>query len=263
MTTERTGERIVIVGGTGGMGYAAAQILAAEGAAVAIIGRDLRKARSKAAALTGGIRSLGLAVDEGDPDTLTRAIGDAVRTFGGLDGLAVTAGPIKQHGTILELDDAVWLEAFETQLMTTVRACRAALPALIESGGAIVTTSAYSVRAQKPVLPHYTAMKSAIASVTKNIAKTYGPQGVRANCIAPGAIATEALDGAKAEAVAKFGGPPDEALDRFMQENWGMKLALNRVGQPAEVGDLIAFLLSRKAGYLTGALINIDGGTDF
>ncbi len=86
---------------------------------------------------------------------------------------------------------------------------------------------------------------------------------VRANCIAPGAIATEALDAAKQAALAKYGPPEDTALNRFMIENWGMKTAVNRVGQPQEVGELIEFLLSAKAAYLTGALINIDRGTDF
>lgn len=265
MSGDRTDQRIAIVGGSAGMGFATAQILVRDGATVAIIGRDGAKAHAKAASLAadGPGRALGFGLDAADPNNLADVIDEAVKQLGGLDGLAVTAGPIKTSGTVLGLDDADWLESFQTQLMTVVRACRAALPALIETRGAIVTTSAYSVRAQKPILPHYTAMKAAVAGVTKNIAKTYGPQGVRANCIAPGAIATEALDDAQRQAVAKYGGPPDQALDRFMQEAWGMKLALDRVGRPEEVGDLIAFLLSRKAGYLTGALINIDGGTDF
>ena len=104
----------------------------------------------------------------------------------------------------------------------------------------MVTTAAYSARAAKPVLPHYAAMKAAVISLTKNIAKTYGAQGVRANCVAPGAVATEALDKAKAAAVEKFGPPEDVALNRFMVENWGMKVALNRVGLPHEVGELVA-----------------------
>ena len=126
-----------------------------------------------------------------------------------------------------------------------------------------MTTAAHSIRAQKAQYPAYAAMKSAIASITKNIAKTHGADRVRANCICPGAIATEALDEAKALAVVEYGGEPATALDRYMVEKWGMKVALGRAGQPQEVGELIAFLLSERAGYMTGALLNIDGGTDF
>jgi len=257
--------RIAIVGGSAGMGFAAARVLALGGASIAIIGRDQARAEAKAAALTeetgADVRGYGLAA--GDPDGSAKAIANAAAWMGGLDGLAVTAGPMQRQAEFVGLDDADWVDAFETQLMTVVRAARAGLPLLIESRGSLVTTAAYSVHAQKPTLAHYTAMKAAIVSVTKNVAKTYGPVGVRANCIAPGAIATEALDGAKKAALERFGSPEDSALNRLMAEVWGMNIALGRVGQPQEVGELIAFLLSDQARYMTGAVINIDGGTDF
>jgi NAD(P)-dependent dehydrogenase (short-subunit alcohol dehydrogenase family) len=148
--------------------------------------------------------------------------------------------------------------------MTVVRACRAALPHLQRRGGGrIVTVAAYSIRAQKPFLTHYAAMKSAVASVTKNIAKSYGQDRIGANCIAPGAIDTEALDAAADEAMSRYGVDREAALARFMAEKWGMNVALGRPGRVQEVAALIAFLLSPRAEYLTGALINIDGGTDF
>jgi NAD(P)-dependent dehydrogenase (short-subunit alcohol dehydrogenase family) len=108
-------------------------------------------------------------------------------------------------------------------------------------------------------------MKQAITGVAKNIAKNWGGRNIRCNCICPGAIASEALDEARKMAVEKYGDSlsPDAALDRFMIEEWHLDVALQRVGQPREVGELIAFLLSERAAYMTGALINIDGGTDF
>jgi NAD(P)-dependent dehydrogenase (short-subunit alcohol dehydrogenase family) len=176
----------------------------------------------------------------------------------------VTAGPIAEHGTLVELSDAAWEEMFDTQLMTVVRATRAGVRHMAESGGgAIVTTAALSIRLQKRQLPHYAAMKSAIASLTKYIAVYHGGEGIRANCIAPGAIATEALDKAKKQAASEFDGPENAALWRFMRREWGIKAALDRIGEPSEVAELIGFLLSDQAGYLTGATINIDGGTDF
>jgi 3-oxoacyl-[acyl-carrier protein] reductase len=243
----------IIVGGTAGMGKAAAIELLAEGSAVALIGRDT----ARADAVATGLGALGFGTDDGG---LEAAMHRAVAALGGLDGLAVTAGPIAVQSDLLALSDADWAESFETQLMTVVRALRVAVPAMIErDGGAIVTVSAYSIRAPKPVLAHYAAMKAAIGVVTKTIAKAHGKDGIRANCIAPGAIATDAMDATR-EAL---GGLDNTGLWQVMRDQYGMKAGLDRIGEPAEVGELIAFLLSSKATYLTGAMINIDGGTDF
>jgi 3-oxoacyl-[acyl-carrier protein] reductase len=243
----------IIVGGTTGMGKAAAVELLAEGAMVALIGRDTNRAEEVA----GNIDALGFGSDQGG---LEDAMGRAVTALGGLDGLAVTAGPIAVQADLLALSDADWAESFETQLMTVVRALRVAVPAMIaRGGGAIVTVSAYSIRAPKPMLAHYAAMKAAIGVVTKTIAKAHGKDGIRANCIAPGAIATDAMDATR-EAL---GGLDNVGLWQVMRDQYGMKSGLDRIGEPHEVGELIAFLLSPKAAYLTGAMINIDGGTDF
>lgn len=257
---ETAGRCYVIVGGTSGMGHAAAASLCEAGGTVAIVGRDAARARDVAVKLAHG-GAFGEGSDEGG---LAEAIARAIARLGRIDGLAVTAGPIHVRGAFLALSDDDWSESFDTHLMTMVRSVRAALPTMIEQGsGAVVTTAAYSIRAQKEVLPHYAAMKSAIASVTKNLAKHYGRHGIRANCIAPGAFATEALDGARQQIAATGRAADDVGLWQIMRDDWGMASALNRIGRPEEAGELIAFLLSDKAAYLTGALINIDGGTDF
>jgi NAD(P)-dependent dehydrogenase (short-subunit alcohol dehydrogenase family) len=148
--------------------------------------------------------------------------------------------------------------------MTTVRACRAALPHILAAGGgSIVNTAAYSIRAQKPPLMGYATMKAAVASLTKNIALTYGAQGVRANTVCPGFIATESTLGIQQQAAEKYGLPPLEALSKAMVEDWKMNVAMGRVGLSGEIADLFAFLLSSRAAYLTGAVINCDGGTQF
>jgi 3-oxoacyl-[acyl-carrier protein] reductase len=248
----------IIVGGTAGMGKAAAVQLVAEGASVALIGRET--ARAEAVAL--GLGAIGFGSDASDRfgGGLEVAMRRAVDVLGGLDGLAVTAGPIQVQADLLSLSDNDWAESFETQLMTVVRALRVAVPAMIlRGGGSIVTCSAYSISAVKPILAHYTAMKAAIGVVTKSIAKSHGKDGIRANCIAPGAIATDAMDATR-EAL---GGLDNVGLWQVMRDQYGMKAGLDRIGEPHEVGELIAFLLSAKAAYLTGAMINIDGGTDF
>jgi len=259
------GEPIVIVGGTQGMGFATAELLAAEGAALALIARDVARGEAKAKAL----RELGAEVivrgaDATRPGEVEDAIASAADHFGRLYGLAVTAGPVLSHGSFEEEGEAAWEASFQAVLMTSVRACQAALPVIAESGGgAVVLTASYSTRAAAAHLYPYVAMKSGIAALSKNLAMAYGPRGVRVNCVAPGAVATEALDSATEQAVAAYGGDPGEALDRWMREKWGMKVALGRVGRPHELADLFAFLLSKRAAYMTGAIINQDGGTQF
>lgn len=257
-----------LVGGTTGMGYAAAEVLAEEGAKLALLCRDQVRGRARADSLRQRFNAdvAAFAADGMQPGAIDAAMRDVADHFGGLDGLAVTAGPMQKMAPFTDLLDADWNGYFESQLMTTVRACRAALPLLERrGGGTIVVTSAYSIRHQRATLAAYSALKQAVAGVAKNIAKHWGAKKIRCNCICPGAIASEALDEARKLAVARYGDTlsPDRALDRFMLEEWQLDVALQRVGQPREVGELIAFLLSERAAYLTGALINIDGGTDF
>ncbi len=148
--------------------------------------------------------------------------------------------------------------------MGTVRPVKAVLPVLARrGGGTIVTTAAYSIHSPHHNRMPYVALKSAVAAFTKNIAKSYGAQGVRANCVAPGAIETEGLAAMRAQLAAARRVPPEGLLEKVMVEEWHMNVALARPGRPQELGELFAFLLSDRAAYVTGALINADGGTDF
>ena len=259
-------EAFVILGGSRGMGAATAEVLASEGARVAILGHDPDRAREFAIGLNRrhGCDAVGLALPANDSKSFIEAMQSVRDQFGAISGLAAVAGPMGPRGDFLTLDDADWAEHIETQLMLTVRACRAALPHLLEKGdGRLVTTAAYSVRSPKANLSPYASMKSAIVNLTKNLAKAYGAQGLRANCVCPGMIETHALAEARAGAEEQYGHEAEDALYLHAERDWGMKIALRRVGKPEEVGELVAFLLSRRAGYLTGATINIDGGTDF
>jgi len=252
----------LVVGGTSGMGLATAKVLAAEGASLVVVGRDSARGESAVAALPdGGGQASAVAADVHDDAAVRSAVAEAVSRLGGIDGLAVFTG-VLGHETFDIADDA-WTAVFDDVLLGTVRVVRAALPHLIERRGTIVTVAAYSVRAPDAARLPYTSLKAGVTVFTKGIAKTYGPKGVRANCVCPGAIETEPMHAYRAVLAKERGIPYDEAIERVMVDEWGLDVALGRPGKPEEVGELVAFLLSPRAGYLTGSLINIDGGTDF
>jgi NAD(P)-dependent dehydrogenase (short-subunit alcohol dehydrogenase family) len=261
------GSRFLIFGGSAGIGLAAATTLAADGAALVLVGRDPDRADRAAADLGQRfgtpVRALcGNLAEAGAAERITE---QAASEPGGLQGMAITTGlgPRGQRN-LLGASDADWAATFEDVLLATARACRAAVPALLAGGGgAIVTTAAYSVRAPKPNQAPYAALKAAVATLTKTIAKTHGKEGVRANCVCPGATETAVLAGLRARLAEERGWPKETALERALAEQWGMQIALGRAGRPEEVGDVIAFLLSPRSSYLTGGLINVDGGTDF
>lgn len=263
------GRNFVLVGGTTGMGFATAQQLAENGANVALLARDGNRARDRAEQLSAdhGVRAVGIAVDAAAlGDGVDRAIDHAATSLGPLRGLAVTAGPMNQQGPFLEHGDDSWDWYYQLILMATVRSCRAAIPHLQRNGGGtIVTTAAYSVRAPKILIPPYNALKAAVLTLSKILAKTHGPDGIRVNTVCPGLFDTEVNDFIRAQRAAEYDVPLEDAIYTHLASNpdWNMRVALRRGGRPAEAGELIAFLLGERAAFMTGAAINIDGGTDF
>lgn len=173
---------------------------------------------------------------------------------------------MKQQGPFLEHADDSWDWYYQMILMATVRSCRAVIPHLQRNGGGtIVTTAAYSVRAPKVLIPPYNALKAAVLTLSKILAKTHGADGIRVNTVCPGLFDTEVNDFIRAQRAAEYGVPLQDAIYTHLSSNpdWNMRVALGRGGRPTEAGELIAFLLGERAAYLTGAAINIDGGTDF
>jgi 3-oxoacyl-[acyl-carrier protein] reductase len=254
---------VLIVGATGGIGAATARRLAAEGANVALVARGKAELTTLATEINaGGTKALALAADAAAPGALDAAVSETSGHFGALHGLAVIAGPMGARVPFHELRDADWEHYFRYGLMIAVAACRAAIPELCKvEGGAVVLTAAYSVRAQKPALIAYTAFKASVASIAKNLAKTYGPSGVRVNCIAPGVIEKDAQN--SRELARRYAVAEGRARYEYVRREFGMDVALERAGSHAEFADPIAFLLSSRASYVTGAVLNIDGGTDF
>jgi 3-oxoacyl-[acyl-carrier protein] reductase len=254
----------VVQGGTQGMGRAAAECFAADGARVAVLARtkdDLDATVDRLLEL-GSPEAIPLQADitdAGQVDDAFRVIGDR---WGALNILVNATGPGAAGGGFEQLDDDDWDAIFDIGTMGMIRCIRAALPLLRRAEWArIVNLSAHSTKRQSPGLIAYTAAKAAVTSVTKNLSQALAPEGILVNTVSPGTIATESVKGwAKSVNV-----DPDDlyAIMAGIEEHFGHPAHLPRAGDPPEIGSVIAFLASRRNSYMTGANVNVDGGSDF
>jgi 3-oxoacyl-[acyl-carrier protein] reductase len=257
---QMAGKGYVVVGGTAGIGLAAARALAREGASVVVVGRDANRAKGAVAQIAeaGADAAHALAFDVSQRGAAVAAVDEAVGILGRLDGIAVTTGTAGMMP--IDSDDDAWDSAFHDVLLATTRSVQAALPHLEATRGAIVTTAAYSARSpHEPRLP-YASLKAAVATFTRGIARTHGKAGIRANSVAPGAVETDAMHAIRGFVAESKGYPYEEALERALVEDFGFDAALARPGQPDEIGALIAFLLSDVCAFVTGQTIYADGG---
>lgn len=254
----------VVVGGGRGMGFAASQCLADDGARVALVGRTEAVLDKAANELTerGSPDALGLVADTTDAAAVQRVfdeIGD--RWNGELNILVNAVGP-GTRGTFEDLTDEQWREAFDDGVMGMVHCVRSALPLLRKAPWArIVNFSAHSTQRQTVILPAYTAAKAAVTSISKNLSLLLAKDEIMVNVVSPGSIASEALVG-WAESVGVDGSDP-YALMAAIDKHFGHPAHMPRAGLPGEIGPVVAFLASKRNSYMTGANINVDGGSDF
>jgi 3-oxoacyl-[acyl-carrier protein] reductase len=254
----------VIVGGGRGMGLAAARCLAEDGARVAVVGRtaDVLDAAAKTLIDRGSPDALGLVADTTDAEQVQRVFDELSQRWDGeLNVLINAVGPSTQ-GTFEDLTDDQWRQAFDDGVMGMVHCVRSALPLLRKAQWArIVNFSAHSTLRQSVILPAYTAAKAAVTSISKNLSLLLAKDEIMVNVVSPGSIASDALVG-WAESVGVDGSDP-YALMAAIDKHFGHPAHLPRAGLPNEIGPVVAFLVSRRNSYMTGANINVDGGSDF
>lgn len=262
-----SGAAVVVTGGTQGMGRAAAELLARDGARLAIFARSAGALRETSEALhnLGSPDAVGIRVDVSDTDSVEAAFAEIAARWGHLNALVNTVGP-SVTGTIDDLTDEQWRENFEVGTMSAVRCVRAALPLLRRAEwGRIVIVSAHSTKRQTPTLISYTAAKSALTSISKNLSRTLAPEGILVNTVSPGTYLTGGVRRWLEGMAAERGIDPTslEDLNRIIAEDFGEPSDLGRAGLPDEIGAVIAFLASPRNSYMTGADVNVDGGSDF
>jgi NAD(P)-dependent dehydrogenase (short-subunit alcohol dehydrogenase family) len=256
----------VVTGGSKGMGRAVAEILAADGARVAVMARG-KEALDETAAVLGGLGSpeaIGIPVDMADADSIASGFRQIGERWSALNILVHTIGP--GAGRFEQLDDAGWNDAFALGTMAAVRSVRAALPLLqAAEWGRIAIFSAHSIQRQSPMLVAYTASKAAVTSLAKNLSKTLAPDGILVNAVCPGSIVTASFTENLREIFAAEHLDPTDPHDvmTWIDKTFHQPADLGRAGLPDEVASLTAYLVSRRNGYVTGACVNADGGSDF
>jgi NAD(P)-dependent dehydrogenase (short-subunit alcohol dehydrogenase family) len=260
------GATAVVTGGSKGMGLAIAEAFAAEGARVAVMARgaaalDAAEEKLRAA---GAPDAVGISVDMADAASIVDGFAVVAERWGQLNSLVHTIGP--GDGYFEEMDDAGWDAAFALGTMSGVRSIRAALPLLRAADWArIVTLSAHSIQRQNPRIVAYTASKAALSSVTKNLSKSLAGDGILVNCVCPGTIVTASFTENLKDILAADGLDASNPRDvmTWIDNNFHQPCDLGRAGLPEEVASITAYLASRRNGYVTGATVNVDGGSDF
>lgn len=256
------GRVAVVTGGSKGIGLAVVRGLLEEGARVVAASRtetpELRE-------LSGEL--VHVAADLSDPAAPARVVERAVAEFGGLDLLVNNAGgpppgvELPRFG-FLGLSDEDWLAMLDFNLLSAVRACRAALPHLTErEGSAIVNVSSTVALQPAEINVDYTAAKAAMRALTKSLAEEFGPQGVRVNGICPGPVLTPwwTEEGGAADIFAAYAGSDRETVLATLAPEM-MKLHTGRLVEPREIADAILLLASPRSGSTSGTELVVDGG---
>lgn len=237
------GQHIVVTGGSSGIGLVTAQLLAGRGAKVSLIARRREMLDEAVAGI--GASAAGFAADVGDKAQLDGAIDAAAAQFGPIHGLFANAGLTGGFTPAVAFDSDVFEQTIRVNLTSVFWAIQKVLPPMIEARkGVILVTGSMGSKRGMAMNPAYVASKHGVLGLTRAIAVEMAPHNVRANCVIPGFIRTEALERIPPEQQGKIEG----------------RVPMRRMGSPQELAEVAAFLLSDAASHVTGQDWAVDGG---
>ena len=248
------GKSIIVTGAAGAIGYATAQVLAREGARLLLVDVQAERLAARARELAaGGAAVAACAADVSRSADVQAYVAAALERYGRIDGLFNNAGIEGHIAPTWEYDEAEFDRVTRVNVNGVFLGLRHVMPVMLRQGsGAIVNTASIGSERGLAGACTYNASKHAVVGLTRTAAAEAGPKGLRVNCVMPGVIDTPLLEGVLGPL---FNG--DIALGK---RTLGKIAPLERIGRPAEIGEVVAFLLSDAASFVTGAAWAIDGG---
>jgi NAD(P)-dependent dehydrogenase (short-subunit alcohol dehydrogenase family) len=257
MDLELDGDAALVTASTSGLGKASAAALAREGADVVVCSRSESNLDQAVADLradaAGDVE--GVVADITDPDDVEAVVEATVDAFGGLDHVVTSAGG-PPSGQFLDTRERDWYEAYDLLVMSVVRTLKAAHSYLADGGGTVTCITSTSVEEPIEGLVLSNAVRRGVVGLAKTVAREWAPD-VRANVVMPGTHETERITELVEQGIERgeYGSYEEGMAD------WTANIPLGRAGDPAELGNAVAFLASERANFVTGASVPVDGGT--